>query len=232
MRNSEPRKYRASEKRKATKEQNRAAIEAAAWEVFCTIGLDAANIRDIVNRSGVSRGTFYNYFRTKEAIFEVLAQDLLDRIRTEVRAARTGATGVEQVLSLGYECYLNLLRSLDGALDFIDRNRHHIRSQVYSSAAMSGLSEDLEEDLRRFLPPAVMSKQDRALICSIVIAAGAEAVFHAGRKPGRSVKSLSEILTKFAMRGLSDWLSDTRVCDMKVGRTPPVRSRPPGRLPI
>jgi AcrR family transcriptional regulator len=34
----------------------------------------------IVNRSDFSPGTFYNYFRTKEAIFEVLSQELLERI--------------------------------------------------------------------------------------------------------------------------------------------------------
>jgi AcrR family transcriptional regulator len=79
MKASLPRKYRSSEKREATKEQNRAAIEAAAWEVFCMTGMDAANIRDIVNRSGVSPGTFYNYFRTKEAIFMSLSQKCIRR---------------------------------------------------------------------------------------------------------------------------------------------------------
>lgn len=200
-----PRKYRASEKRKATKQQNRAAIEAAAWEVFSTIGMDAANIRDIVNRSGVSPGTFYNYFRTKEAIFEVLSQNLLERIRTEVRAARAHATSAEEVVSLGYQAYLTLLQSIDGALDFIDRNQHHIRSQLYPSSAMSGLTEDLEQDLRRFVPPAAMSQQERLLVSSLIIAAGAEAIFQAGREPRIGMKSLRELLTKFMMRGLSEW---------------------------
>src|SRR5215467_10293055 len=100
-----PRKYRASEKRTATKEQNRAAIEAAAWEVFCNIGLDAANIRDIVDRSGLSPGTFYNYFRTKEAIFEVLSQNVLERIRAETRSGRQKASTLDELLFLSYDSY-------------------------------------------------------------------------------------------------------------------------------
>lgn len=199
------RKYRTSEKRNVTKQQNRAAIEAAAWKVFCTIGMDAANIRDIVNRSGVSPGTFYNYFRTKEAIFAVLSQDLLERIRTEGRAARAKAANAEEFLSLCYESYLTLLQSIDGALDFIDRNQHHIRSQLYPSSAMTGLTVDLEQDLRRFFPPASMSPQERLLASSIIIAAGAEAIFHVSRKPRVSMKYLREFLTKFMMKGLSDW---------------------------
>lgn len=207
MKTSPSRKYRASEKRKVTKQQNRAAIEAAAWDVFCTIGMDAANIRDIVNRSGVSPGTFYNYFRTKEAIFEVLSQELLERIRSETRAARAKATSAEELLFLSYQCYLNLLQSIDGAMDFIDRNQHHIRSQLYPSSAISGLAADLEKDLRRFVPPPSMSQQDRVLVSSIIIAAGAEAVLRAGRKPRISMKYLLEFLTKFMIRGLSEWQS-------------------------
>ena len=205
MKSPPARKYRTSEKRKATSEQNRAAIEAAAWEVFCTIGMDAANIRDIVNRSGVSPGTFYNYFRTKEAIFEVLSQGLLERIRTGGRAARAQASSAEELVFLGYQSYLNLLQSIDGALDFIERNQHHIRSQLYPSSAMSGLTADLEQDLRRFLPSSVISREERLLISSIIIAAGAEAVFHLDRKPRISMKHLREFLTKFMMKGLSDW---------------------------
>lgn len=207
MKTSPSRKYRTSEKRKVTKQQNRAAIEAAAWDVFCTIGLDAANIRDIVNRSGVSAGTFYNYFRTKEAIFEALSQELLEKLRRENRAARAQATNAEELLFLSYQSYLNLVQSIDGAMDFIDRNQHHIRSQLYPSSAISGLAANLEQDLRRFVPHAVMSQQDRALVSSIVIAAGAEVLLRAGRKPRISMKYLLKFLTKFMMRGLSDWLS-------------------------
>ena len=207
MKTSPSRKYRTSEKRKVTKQQNRTAIEAAAWEVFCTIGLDAANTRDIVNRSCVSPGTFYNYFRTKEAIFEVLSQELLERIRRENRAARAKATSAEELLFLSYQSYLNLVQSIDGAMDFIDRNQHHIRSQLYPSSAISGLAADLEQDLRRFVPPPAMSHQDRKLVSSIIIAAGAEAVLRAGQKPRISMKYLLEFLTKFMMRGLSEWQS-------------------------
>ena len=37
-------------------------------------------------------------------------------------------------------------------MDFMGRNQHHIRSQVYPSSAISGLLEDLADDLRRFVP--------------------------------------------------------------------------------
>ena len=208
MKTSPQRKYQASEKREATKEQNRAAIEAAAWDVFCTKGLDAANIRDIVTRSGVSQGTFYNYYGTKEAIFEVLSQNVLERIRSESRRARAKATSMEEFLSVCYESYLHLLQSIDGALSFIDRNQHHIRSQIYHSSAVSGLAADLAQDLRRFVPRGAMRPRDRMLAASIIIAAGAEAVFQAGRRRPRAMKDLGAFLSNFMLQGLSGWGSN------------------------
>lgn len=132
---------------------------------------------------------------------------MLERIRTETRAVRAKATSVEEFLSLCYASYLNLLQSIDGALGFIDRNQHHIRSQLYPSSAMSGLTADLEMELRSFIPPAAMSHQDRVLVSSIIIAAGAEAVFHISRKPRISMKYLSRFLTKLMIGGLSGWPS-------------------------
>jgi AcrR family transcriptional regulator len=206
MKSRPSRRYRTSEKREVTKEQNRAAIEAAAWHVFCTMGMDAANIRDIVNRSGVSPGTFYNYYRTKEAIFEVLSQNVLERIRSESRSARAKAASLEEFLSACYESYLYLLQSIDGALSFIDRNQHHIRSQIYRSSAVSGLAADLAKDLRRFLPPSAMSPRDRVLVSSIIIAAGAEAIFQVGRNR-QTMKHVREFLANFMLKGLSGWQS-------------------------
>lgn len=205
MKTAPARKYRDSDKRKATKEQNHAAIQAAAWEVFCTIGMDAANIRDIVNRSGLSPGTFYNYYRTKEAIFEALSQELLSRLRAETRASRGQAANLEELLFRCYDSYLDFVDSIDGAMEFIGRNQHHIRSQVYPSSAISGLLEDLAEDLRRFIPG--MSPRDRALVSSLIIAVGAEAVFRLNREPRASMKYLRDFLPKFILNGLTGWIA-------------------------
>lgn len=205
MSQTKARKYRPSEKRAATRERNRATILAAAWEVFCTIGLDASNIRDIVTRSGLSPGTFYNYFRTKEAVFESVSQDLLQRIRKETRVARARATDLQELLRVSYDAYFQFVHSIDGASAFIARNQHHIRMQVQSSSAITGLADDLSHDLQRFLPTHAMSSHERYLVAAIVVAAGAESVLSGGGKVPRDTASLSLFLTHFVMHGLSAW---------------------------
>ena len=55
-------------KREQTKVQNRQAILDAAREVFGELGYEAATVRDIIRRTGLAAGTFYNYYRSKEEV--------------------------------------------------------------------------------------------------------------------------------------------------------------------
>jgi AcrR family transcriptional regulator len=62
-------------KREQTKVQNRLAILDAAREVFGEMGYESATVRDIIRRTGLAAGTFYNYYRSKEEVFAALADD-------------------------------------------------------------------------------------------------------------------------------------------------------------
>ncbi|MFV0389544.1 MAG: TetR/AcrR family transcriptional regulator [Pyrinomonadaceae bacterium] len=53
-------------------QQKRESIEEAARELFIGQGFHATSMRDISKRAKVSLGNLYNYFPTKEAIFESL----------------------------------------------------------------------------------------------------------------------------------------------------------------
>ena len=72
-------------KRERTKVANRQAILDAAREVFGELGYEAATVRDIIRRTGLASGTFYNYYRSKEEVFEALADDGARRFRPILR---------------------------------------------------------------------------------------------------------------------------------------------------
>jgi AcrR family transcriptional regulator len=75
-------------KREQTKVQNRQAILDAAREVFGELGYDAATVRDIIRRTGLAAGTFYNYYRSKEEVFAALADDGARRFNPILKGLR------------------------------------------------------------------------------------------------------------------------------------------------
>ncbi len=58
-------------------ERNRAAIAAAALEIFTSKGFASARIEDVARRAGVAKGTIYLHFENKEALFEAIVQETI-----------------------------------------------------------------------------------------------------------------------------------------------------------
>ncbi len=83
--------YLPAGKREQTKVQNRQAILDAAREVFGEMGYESATVRDIIRRTGLAAGTFYNYYRSKEEVFAALAEEGARRFAPILRAEREKA---------------------------------------------------------------------------------------------------------------------------------------------
>jgi AcrR family transcriptional regulator len=98
-----------SGKRDLTKAANRAVILSAARQVFGEVGYDAATVRDIVRRTGLSVGAFYNYFRSKEEIFVALADDGARRFRPILEAQHAKAASYEEALRGGLSAYFEFI---------------------------------------------------------------------------------------------------------------------------
>ncbi|MFB5675311.1 TetR family transcriptional regulator [Paenibacillus terreus] len=61
------------------------AILQAAIEIISEKGLHSTSISDIVKRAGVAQGTFYLYFRSKNALIPAIAQSLISVTMEKVR---------------------------------------------------------------------------------------------------------------------------------------------------
>jgi AcrR family transcriptional regulator len=96
-------------KREQTKAANRLAILDAAREVFGDLGFEAATVRDIVRRSGLSVGAFYNYYRSKEEVFDALADDGARRFKPILQAQSAKATDFESYLRAAVAAYFDFV---------------------------------------------------------------------------------------------------------------------------
>ena len=82
----------------------------AARHVFARSGYHNASVSDIVTAAGVARGTFYNYFDSKRAIFQAVLDDLMECVQDAVVPIDVQGDIPEQVR-------LNLQRLVDALTD-------------------------------------------------------------------------------------------------------------------
>jgi AcrR family transcriptional regulator len=92
------------------KHATRQRILEAAMKLFRSRGFAATTTRDIAQEAGIATGTLFNYFETKEAIVEVLAEEALSKAQSTF-ARQTGG-GLEEDLFAYIAAELRQLKSL------------------------------------------------------------------------------------------------------------------------
>jgi AcrR family transcriptional regulator len=163
----------AAGKREATKAANRAAILAAARVVFADIGFGAASVRDIIRRTDLASGTFYNYFPDKESVLREILDETTGEIRLRVRAARRGAATVEEFVADGFRAYLEYLASDRATLELMSRNAGTIRAMFDEPAVGAGV-EELCADLEQGVAEGILAPHDSELLAAAMVGAGVE----------------------------------------------------------
>jgi len=101
--------YLSPGKREQTKLANRQAILDAARTVFGELGYETATVRDIIRRTGLSVGAFYNYYRSKEEVFAALADDGARRFRPILHAEFLKAVDFESYLRGAIKAYFEFI---------------------------------------------------------------------------------------------------------------------------
>ncbi|MBC7246993.1 MAG: TetR/AcrR family transcriptional regulator [Actinobacteria bacterium] len=112
------------------REEREQQILREAARIFATKGYHAASVTEIVESSGVARGTFYNYFDSKEDVFLKLVNSYFEQL-TDI-LERNSARLREAVLGGGRP----LEAWLQNALDYLrfHRDNPHLTSIIYRLA--------------------------------------------------------------------------------------------------
>ena len=92
-------------RRELTKAQNRDAILAAARQVFAEIGFASATVRDIIRATPLASGTFYNYFKSKEEVYQALRDEQALKLRPRLRQARLAAATAEEFFAASFRAF-------------------------------------------------------------------------------------------------------------------------------
>ncbi len=67
-----------------SRSERRAQLLSCARAVFAERGYHGASVDDVIRAAGVARGTFYNYFESKRAVFQVVLEELFEVVWASV----------------------------------------------------------------------------------------------------------------------------------------------------
>lgn len=134
-------------KRARAKQANRRAILEAARMVFARIGYDAANIRDIIRETNLASGTFYNYFKSKEEVFEAIASDSVQRFRPLLQKVREEAKDLESYLYAAFGAYFSFLADENNEAIEVGTPHMSLIGVRIDTPEMQSISDEIAADL-------------------------------------------------------------------------------------
>ena len=151
----------ASGRRAVNRKNNRDAILDAARDVFAEIGYGGTTVRDIIRRTNLASGTFYNYFDSKEAVFNALSDEIGTELRQLLRDVRQRATsfdGFIEAMFLTYFSYYAKNRE-NYMLTRSNRGRDGMNEVMQGPQVRAGLAE-LSDDIRQAIAEGVIPQLD------------------------------------------------------------------------
>ena len=120
----------------------RARIVSAAWELFYEQGYDDTTVEDIIAAAETSKGTFYHYFESKDALLGTLSVLFDEKYESLKPSLRDDADSIETLIYLNAELFAMIDRSVSldllarllssqlttrGEKHLLDRNRTYFR---------------------------------------------------------------------------------------------------------
>ncbi len=188
-------------RRDDTKAANRAAILAAGREVFAEHGYDAIGVRDIVRRTELASGTFYNYFPGKAGVFRAIVEETGGEARRRVREARRSASGPEAFVEAGFRAFFEFIAADPATFAFLRRNLGTIRERFGDAVLPAGLGE-LEADLREAIGRGDLPPVDIGYLAHAMLAVGLELGQELARRTPPDVEGATRFATALFAGGV------------------------------
>ena len=183
-------------RRDLTKAQNRETILAAARVVFAQMGFASATVRDIIRATPLASGTFYNYFKSKEEVYQALRDGTALAIRPRLREVRLAANSAEEFFSAGFRVFFAFVVSQRGETPAAVQESRFRMDSPEVLAGFAELREDLDGAVARGLLPSLNTQMLAASIAGMAFEL-AEQV-----KSGADVDETANLATALLLGGI------------------------------
>ncbi len=122
----------------------------AAEDVFAEYGWEEASIVKITEEAGVSQGTFYRYFLSKQAVFDELVEDLNRRVRHAMSEGAARGTNRVEAERYGFEAFFRFTAEHPGLYrvirqaEFASPKALHMHYERIAEGYVAALEEAME----------------------------------------------------------------------------------------
>jgi len=178
-------------RRELTKTQNRDTILEAARLVFAQLGFAGTTVRDIIRATPLASGTFYNYFKSKEQVYQALRDEDALVLRPRLRQARATATTAEEFVSASFRAFFwfEVEKSETG----------NERVRLDSPEVLNGFAE-LRQDIEKAMAAGLLPRADAGLLTAALSGVAFELAEEVKR--GAEVEKVTAFATALVLGGL------------------------------
>jgi AcrR family transcriptional regulator len=188
-------------KREQTKNQNRQTILEAARQVFAELGFGATTVRDIIRATPLASGTFYNYFKSKEEVFQAIQDESALRIRPRLHEERAKAASVEEFISGTFRTFLEYVATDESNFRAIRRNTDTLRVRVHTQEVIAGF-EELREDLETAIAKGLFPPVDADYLMAAIVGVAFEVAERMLRRDNPDPATAADFATALFMGGV------------------------------
>ncbi|NOT39582.1 MAG: TetR/AcrR family transcriptional regulator [Alphaproteobacteria bacterium] len=188
-------------KREETKASNRQAIIDAARQVFAELGYGATTVRDIIRATDLASGTFYNYFKSKEEVFQALQDETALRVRPRLRAERIRARTFEEFIAGSFRTFFDFVKNDHSTFATMRRNPEMQRVRIDTPEVVAGFDE-LRVDLERAIESGVVPDADPDLLMASIVGVAFEIANHLVARDDIDVDDAAKFATALFLGGV------------------------------
>lgn len=155
-------------KREQTKVQNRELILEAARQVFAELGFGATTVRDIIRATPLASGTFYNYFKSKEEVYQAIRDGVALAIRPRLRDERIKAKSVEEFISSTFRTFMEFVADDQVNFRTIRHNADTTRVRMDTPEVVAGF-EEMREDIEKAIQIGLFPPVDADFLMAAIV---------------------------------------------------------------
>lgn len=192
---------RSSGKREQNKQANLAAILKAGHDCFLERGFDAVTIRDVIRRTGLASGTFYNYFPDKESVFRALVEDRIRALTARLIEVRRGARRIDEFVRDAYTTVFEAIAAEPAFYAMMFRNEAIVRT-MYKDNPLDYSERALKSDLRDAIARRLIPEIDVDYMTAILFGTGYELARMMALGRRRDPKGAADFVTRLFLGGV------------------------------